>query len=290
MLQATLEKWGYEVLTCADGSEAWDALQKDDCPKLAIMDWMMPEMDGPTICGKLREQHDRPYTYVILVTSRDRREDLLAGLDAGADDYVIKPFDPTELELRLRIGQRIVQLQEQLIAARDAFEYQAAHDSLTGLWNRRAVLDLLAKELSRARREHGPLSVVIVDIDKFKNINDTHGHLAGDSVLCEVAETIQASVRAYDSVGRYGGEEFIIVIPGSDLDHAAQQAERLRAGIESKTFNVDGKGIGVTISLGVAQVDPSRDPDLDSIVRRADEALYEAKRLGRNRVETAGHD
>lgn len=287
MLHAALTEWGYDVVTCLDGSETWAELQKEDCPKLAIIDWMMPVIDGPTICAKLREQIDRPYTYVILATSRDSKEDLLEGLDAGADDYITKPFDRTELKLRLSIGERIVRLQEELISARDDFEYQAAHDSLTGLWNRRAVLTTLKGELARAERKGSQLSVVIGDLDHFKSVNDNFGHLAGDAVLRNVAERIGDSVRAYDAIGRYGGEEFLLVFPDCGLQEARAQAERVRSKLCEEPIVTSEGAIAVTISLGVAEAHQAEDWSVDSIIRAADTALYKAKNLGRNRVEVA---
>ena len=287
MLQAALSDWGHDVLTCADGSEAWEELQKEDRPKLAILDWTMPEMDGPTICAKLREQIDRPYTYVILVTSRDSKEDLLEGLEAGTDDYITKPFDRTELRLRLSVGERIVRLQDELISARDDFEYQAAHDSLTGLWNRRAVLATLKGELARAQRKGSRLSVVIGDLDHFKGVNDNLGHLMGDAVLRAVAERINESIRAYDSLGRYGGEEFILVLPDCGLQDAKAQAERIRSRLCAEPISAGEGSVAVTISLGVAEAIQTEDWSVDAVIRAADTALYNAKNLGRNRVELA---
>lgn len=287
MLQAALEKWGYDVVICTDGMEAWNELAKADCPKLAMIDWMMPEMDGPTICRGLREDSTRPYTYVLLFTSKDRREDLLRGLDAGADDYLIKPFDRTELKLRLRIGERIVRLQDQLIQARDDFERQATLDPLTGLYNRRVILDRLEKELEVAIENGKPLSIAIADVDKFKAVNDNHGHLVGDRALTEVAAAIRLTLDSAAITGRYGGEEFLIVLPGLSVDEALPQMEEVRESINRLSFSELDEAINITLSVGMAETSMEKGVTVDEMIKIADKALYSAKRLGRNRVEIA---
>jgi len=288
LVEATLTKWGYDVVAARDGSEAWQHLQADDAPQLAVIDWMMPGMDGVQICHEVRKLAREPYTYIILLTGKNTQEDLIQGLEAGADDYLAKPFDPQELKVRLRAGKRILDLQAELITAREALRVQATHDALTGLWNRAAVLDLVRRELERARREWTPLAVFMVDLDHFKRINDTHGHAAGDAVLRQVAEVLRTSIRPYDGFGRCGGEEFLAVLPGCDAATALRRAETLRARIAEQPIDVpDGPTLNVAASLGVAVIDDPTDVDADSAVRLADEALYEAKRNGRNRVELA---
>lgn len=284
LLQAHLTKWGHEVVACSDGKEAWDVLNRDDSPTLAILDWMMPEMDGVTICREIRTQERQSYIYVILLTAKTKKEDVIEGLEAGADDYIAKPFDAHELKVRVRAGSRIIRLQEDLMSALAASEYQASHDALTGLLNRKATIELLKKELLRADRQTAPLGVIIADLDHFKRINDSYGHLAGDVVLKEVAALMMKSVRPYDSAGRYGGEEFLIVCPACDAECAHGVAERLRC-LLSATPLVTAEGVfNVTMSFGVASVN-CEGADADSIIRMADHALYEAKELGRNRVQ-----
>jgi diguanylate cyclase (GGDEF)-like protein len=224
-----------------------------------------------------------PYTYILMVTSKRTQENVVAGLSAGADDYVTKPFDPEELRVRLRTGKRIVCLQDQLIAAREALLEAATHDSLTGLWNRAAILNTLATELSRADRDHGSVGVVIVDLDDFKQVNDTHGHLVGDEVLRAVARTMRGNVRPYDSVGRIGGEEFMIVLPGCNAVNAVSHAERLRTAMEETVVQTAAGPLSITASLGVSVGQSS--PQAWGLMRAADQALYAAKRAGRNRVE-----
>ena len=288
MLEAFLTKWGYEVVVAGDGQEAWQVLQQDDAPKLAILDWMMPGMEGVQVCRRLRERADHPYVYVLMLTSRDRKQDLVEGIEAGADDYLIKPFDAHELRAHLHAGKRILDLQQELISARDALRVQATHDPLTGLWNHAAIFDILRRELERAQRQRTSLGVVMADLDHFKQINDTYGHPAGDAVLREATRRMQSAVRTYDSIGRYGGEEFLIVVPGADEASALHQGERLRASISKAPIEVDpSSAIPLTISLGVTAPAEPKASNLESLLRAADLALYEAKRKGRNRVEMA---
>jgi two-component system, cell cycle response regulator len=192
LLQGALHGWGYQVVLAEDGEQAWRALQGPDPPSIALLDWMMPGLDGLEVCRKVRQAGREPYTYVILLTGRDRQEDVVAGLAAGADDYLRKPFDNLELEARIRTGRRIVELQAELIAAREALRQQATTDPLTGLANRRTILETLGRELERCRRSKAACAVVFVDLDHFKQVNDTHGHSAGDEVLRQTAATMRA--------------------------------------------------------------------------------------------------
>jgi two-component system cell cycle response regulator len=285
LLEVHLSKWGHQVVACSDGAQAWQVLSAEDPPKLAILDWMMPEMDGVTLCGEIRKPEKHPYTYIILLTSKNLKEDVVAGLEAGADDYIIKPFDVHELKVRVRAGTRIVKLQEDLLAALSVSEFQASHDALTGIWNRRAILEKVQQELDRSSRNGTNLGLVIGDVDYFKKVNDNYGHLAGDAVLRELAKRIDSSLRSYDSVGRYGGEEFIILIPGSDGADAAELAERLRASFEHLPVQADEGEFRCTMSFGATALDGRADFGLNSLIKEADEALLLAKSRGRNRVE-----
>jgi diguanylate cyclase (GGDEF)-like protein len=285
MLARMLESSGYDVVAASDGDEAWRILERDDAPRLAILDWMMPGMTGPDLCRKLRERKREPYTYVLLLTARTDKQDVVEGMDAGADDYVTKPFEARELQVRLRAGRRILDLQADLVKAREALREQATHDPLTGLWNRYALLEALEREHSRAARGGTPLAVIMLDLDHFKRVNDTYGHLAGDAVLRQTAKRMQAVVRSYDLVGRFGGEEFLIVLPGTSGANAAQLAERLRAAVAHEPVSQDLLRIPVTASLGVGASGPEPSGDPQTLIRVADEALYRAKERGRNRVE-----
>lgn len=284
MLEAVLIKWGYEVISVADGTEAWETMQKSDAPKLAILDWMMPGIEGVEICRKLREnkKNEEQYTYLILLTSKRSKENIVSGMEAGADDYVVKPFDQHELRVRIRAGQRIVQLQSELLVAKQDLLIQSKTDSLTGVLNRRAILSQIETELSRAKREKKDLSLSILDIDHFKKINDTYGHMVGDDVIREVVKRISVAVRTYDSLGRFGGEEFLVVMPGAKELEAYSICERIRSAINVKDFAINGLKIHLTVSLGFVTGDGNT--DIDDLIVRADKALYQAKGNGRNRT------
>jgi diguanylate cyclase (GGDEF)-like protein len=285
ILQAYLAKWGYEVVTVPDGRQAWELLQQDDAPRLAILDWMMPELDGTSVCREVRRLNRQPYIYLILLTARGYHEDVVTGLEAGADEYLTKPFDPYELRARLRAGARIVELQDSLIQAREALREQAMHDYMTHLLNRRATMDFCVSELSRATREQHPLSAMMVDIDDFKSINDRFGHLTGDGVLCEVAGRLRTCTRTYDAVGRFGGDEFLVVVPGCGTAQALAQAERLREVVCAQPITFNDLSINVTVSVGVATLCRPTQHGLQALIASADQALYRAKAGGRNRIE-----
>jgi len=282
LLERTLVALGHEVTAVGDGDAAAAALLRSDGPRLAILDWMMPGSSGLDVCRAVR-QRPEPYVYVLLLTSRDRREDIVTGLDAGADDFLTKPFDALELRARLRPGERVVSLQEGLIEARDALREQAVRDSLTGLWNRGMILDQLERELHRSRREGKPLAVAIADLDHFKQVNDTLGHTAGDAVLREAAERMRGAVRDCDFVGRYGGEEFLLILPGCDGPAGLHVAERVRRRVGDAPVRAGETPAPVTVSIGLAAAGPDG-AEADDLIRAADEALYRAKAAGRDRV------
>jgi diguanylate cyclase (GGDEF)-like protein len=284
-LEVSLRRWGYEVVVAFDGAEAMQVLQRPDHPRLAILDRRMPHIDGLEVCRQIRSRTADIYTYLILLTSDDTQAAVLEGFAAGADDYVKKPFEAQELKARLKTGARIVELQEQLIATREALRIEAMHDSLTRALNRVAFFEIFEREVVRARRKQTSLALIMADIDRFKDINDRHGHLAGDTVLRETARRLLASVRATDAVGRYGGEEFIIVAPECALNEAVALAERFRHVIAGKPIEAGGAALSVTMSFGV-----SATSDMDQanrLLKSADEALYQAKESGRNRVAPA---
>jgi diguanylate cyclase (GGDEF)-like protein len=287
MLEAFLVKWGFEVMVATEGEKAWGILQGNDAPRLAVLDWMMPGRDGIDICRSLRQRKGRAYIYIILLTARGQKEDIVEGLEAGADDYITKPFDPYELRARLRAGRRIVELQEQLLQAREALRDQASRDPLTGLWNHGTIQAILRKEVARASRTHGPFAVAMADVDRFKSINDTYGHPAGDAVLREASRRLRGAMRTYDSLGRYGGDEFMAVVPGCDPEGVARFAESFRARIDRKAIETPEGMIPVTLSLGVVALENLRDVKPETLVRVADAALYRAKIAGRNRVALA---
>lgn len=274
MVAAMLRKWGYEVLAVSSGDEAWGVLQGDDPPRLAVLDWVMPGLNGVDICRKVRGEMlgtDR-YFYLILLTAKTSREEIVSGLEAGADDYMVKPFDPSELHVRVGIGKRILTLHEELVAAKEALRFQAMRDALTGTYNRAAALRRLKEELDRARRDRKPLSLLMMDIDHFKKINDTYGHLVGDAVIKETVRRMQSVVRSYDVVGRFGGEEFLVVLPNADEKIAVQVAERIRAAVSAHPVTDDAVSVTVTLSAGVATVE-SASCGVDALIQSADDAL-----------------
>jgi diguanylate cyclase (GGDEF)-like protein len=276
LIAGTLERHGHTVVTVSDGAQAIKALLDADGPRFAIVDWMMPGVDGLSVCREVRKSAGA-YTYLILLSARDGTESAVTGLDAGADDYLLKPVDGAELLARIRSGGRILDLQAALVA-------EATRDHLTGLWNRRMVSEQLQRELNRARHERRPLCVAMVDLDGFKQVNDAFGHAGGDAVLRESAAALLSQLRQYDFIGRYGGDEFVCVLPGCDAPVGRAIAERLRAIIASEPFTFGDQKISASISIGLASTG-SAGLEPEALIRAADEALYRAKARGRNRVE-----
>lgn len=279
LLQNSLLEWGYEVVVARDGKEALAILDQADRPSLAVLDWMMPGADGPEICRWLRSCQKDSYVYIILLTARNQEGDLVRGLESGADDYMVKPFKSDELKYRLRIGQRIIEQEQKILRL-------ASTDDLTGLLTRRAFRERMENEMQRMRREKGMMGIIIGDIDLFKSVNDTYGHLAGDMVLQHFAQCLQENCRSYDYVGRYGGEEFIIGVPGAGLLETTEIAERIRNTIQNTSIPLPGRDavIKITASFGVDAVN-LRNGNVhmaEELINHADEALYLAKARGRN--------
>jgi len=278
---------GHQVQLAGDGLDALAQACTPNAPRLLILDWMMPGLQGPEVCRQIREHLSGRYQYILLLTAKDTKADVVAGLEAGADDYLTKPFDSHELLARVRVGVRMLKLHDSLLAAQDALRFQATHDPLTAIWNRGALLELTRAEVERAQRKLTSLSLFMIDIDHFKRVNDKLGHLAGDSVLHEIAQRLIATVRPYDVVGRYGGEEFVVVAAELNPERPYDFAERLRSAVSSPPVGFDGGQLHVTVSIGVATVQPAWDCSVEEMIRRADTALYAAKHHGRNRVELA---
>ena len=285
LVETSVRRWGYDAVVARDGLEASQILHSPDAPKLAILDWLMPGLDGIELCRELSDADGDDYTYILLLTRKRNRSDVVQGLEAGADDYIIKPFDPQELKVRLHTGKRILCLLEQLKAARETLRDLAAHDPLTGLWNHSSIIDLLVNEIDRAERQGTYVGVALVDLDHFKSINDAHGHLVGDRVLHEAAQVMSRTIRPYDAVGRLGGEEFLVVLPGCDQINAVGHAERLRLALHRIAVNTPLGPVHFTASIGVAVVGPENRSDARTAIQNADSAMYVAKRAGRDRVE-----
>ena len=284
-----LRGWGFDVVLAETGAEAWTLLEQPTAPKLVLLDWVLPDLDGIELCRRIRQTGlSGQYIYVILLTSKEGRQNMLEALQAGADDYLMKPFDELELKARLHVGKRILDLQEELVAARESMRHAATHDSLTGLLNRAEILGMLERELDRSRRERKPVSVILADVDHFKKVNDCHGHLFGDSALREIAQRLHSKLRMYDGVGRYGGEEFLLVLPGCNTADALVRANELREVISERPLVSAGVERAITMSLGVAVSECVGVKEMEIVLKRADSALYLAKDNGRNRVEYLG--
>ena len=284
MLVAVTRKWGYEPIAVEDGEAAWQVMQGDEPPRLLLLDWEMPKINGLDLCRRLREQESSDPPYMILLTARSGTDDIVAGLEGGANDYVLKPFETAELQARLQVGGRMLDLQGELNRAKEVMAFQANHDALTGLSNRRAVMEAMDQEMARSKRNLQPLYIGMCDIDHFKVINDTYGHLAGDAALQEVANRFKATLRPYDLVGRYGGEEFLILL-NSDESHVQGLFERVRRAIADEPFVFDQETLQVTISCGITIFSPPKDERNGlELLAAADAALYEAKGSGRNRT------
>lgn len=282
MLEKTLQRAGYEVTAVKNGRQAVEELCRPEGPRLALLDWMMPEFDGPAVCREVRRQRSQSHVHLVLLTSRNSKQDVVTGLASGADDYLIKPFDPEELKARLHTGIRILQLEDNLLEAREEMRYKATHDSLTSLLNRGTIVELLARELTRTRRENSCTIAVLGDLDHFKLVNDTHGHLVGDEVLREVAKRLLGSVRSYDFVGRYGGEEFLLVLNNCDSKKSMQRAEEIRAAVCRSPIPTSRGPMSITVSVGVIASRGREQQTVEQLLCEVDRALYSAKAAGRN--------
>ena len=280
-LCAALEEWGLTPVVAESGNRALELLEQDNPPHLLILDWSMPGISGPELCKILRARADGQFFYILMLTGKEGNEAVIEAMEAGADDFLSKPFDHRVLKVRIAAGSRIVRLEQTL-------NQLASRDSLTQCWNRRMIDELFDSTLAEARRKGSALCVMMVDIDHFKAINDTYGHAIGDIALQHMVAILNQNLREYDQVGRYGGEEFIVVLPTTDRDSAWGIAERVRSAVEYQPSVLsDGREISMTVSIGLAMFEPKRDPDRRSLMERADQALYKAKRSGRNRIIVA---
>ena len=287
MLKVILKKCGHEVVEAIDGREAWEMLQKVDAPRLAILDWMMPLMDGLEVVRRVRALPTPQPPYIIMLTAKDEKAYDMSGLDAGINDYLAKPFDPVELRAKVEVGCRMVELHAELVAAQQALAHQATHDPLTSLPNRRAILEQATKELARANRQGSALSIGICDIDNFKQINDLYGHQTGDEVLCGFARIMGNSIRIGDYLGRIGGEEFLLILPGKvgmavEMSTAFNRlCKRIAA---SKVLTKSGE-LSITVTIGFASA--AAGLTIDEMLAAADTALHQANNEGGNRVACA---
>ncbi len=287
-LASSIKAWGYGVVAAKDGEKAWEVLSKDHgnsdeetegLVRLAIIDWDMPKMDGIELCRKIRNEffeERKYYIYIILLTGKDSQDDIIKGLSAGADDYVTKPFNFLELKARLKNGERIIQLENRQMEL-------ANIDTLTQVWTRAKILDFLDEELERGQRENKPTGAVMIDVDFFKQVNDTHGHMVGDIVLSEVAARLKATMRRYDKIGRYGGDEFLAVFPDCTQKALEQIAKRMLQASTQNGIKAEGSQLNITLSLGGASTEQSSHCSRDTLIEASDRALLMSKRNGRNR-------
>ena len=280
-LESLLVKLGYTVVIARDGTEAWDLLDREDAPSLVILDWLMPGIDGVEVCRRVRRSNRSPYTYILMLTIKGEIPDLVTGMEAGADDYLSKPFDLDELRVRIGAGERILNLHKEL-------RLLGTHDDLTGLLNRGTIRALLQREMALIAREGASVGLILADLDNFKRVNDTRGHGTGDAVLREASKRMAVCIRPYDALGRWGGEEFLTVLPGCGMQGALKVAERMRSSLADQPITVQGGRVAVTASLGVAVADAGSGVEIDDLIRAADVALYRAKAEGRNRVVASG--
>jgi diguanylate cyclase (GGDEF)-like protein len=287
LLEKTLERAGYEVMAVENGKVAFEELCKPGGPRLALLDWVMPELDGPGVCRAVRVRSEQTYVYMVLLTSKGTKEETVLGLESGADDYLTKPFNAEELRARLRVGERILLLEDRLVEARENMRFRATHDQLTSLLNRGAVMDLLTRELHRSRREQKSTAIILGDVDHFKRVNDTLGHLVGDEVLMEIANRLLSSVRSYDFVGRYGGEEFLVVLNSCDPAFAATRAEEIRLAISHRPIQTAKGPLSLTMSAGLLLSSEWGIKSLEELLHQVDNALYEAKSAGRDCLRIA---
>jgi len=274
-----LRQWNFDFVAVANGNEAWELLQKPSAPAMILLDWMLPGVDGIELCHRIRTLGaDGTYFYVVMLTAKQRKHDLLSAMAAGADDYLAKPVDPSELKARVLVGKRILELQQSL-------RFSATHDFLTRLLNRGEMLAGLERELARSQRTGQPVAILLADVDHFKQINDSMGHAAGDEVLKQLAHRLKSGLRPYDLAGRYGGEEFLFILPTCDLKPATQRAEQLRLSVARDPVLTAFGGIPVTLSVGLTVYQPGASIESERLLQEADRALYVAKQKGRNCVQ-----
>lgn len=285
VLRGVVASTGHQAVEAASGLEAWEMLQRENI-RMLIAGWMMPGLDCRELVRRIRSAGWPRYTYIILLAATNGRDDVVEGLNTGADDCMARPFLHEELLARVGVGMRLLEVETRLNASLAREEAKATLDSVTGLPNRRALHDRARLELNRARREKRSLSIIMMDIDRFKQINDEFGHAAGDDALLRAAEALQKGTRDYDYTGRWGGDEFLVVLPGTPLSQAALVAERIRASVETIHLRTGGAdAMSLRCSLGVACSSSASHPvELTELLHQADDALYRAKAEGRNRV------
>lgn len=288
MLQNLARKWGYEPVMAEDGQQALQQLGQHEPPRLILLDWEMPGLNGLDVCHRVRSIETPDPPFIILLTVRGSAGDVVAGLEAGANDYISKPFDRTELRARLKVGRRMLDLQTQLNDAHRELRSRATHDPLTGLLNRSSILEELESEIARTQRAGSCLCIGLCDLDHFKKINDAYGHLAGDTLLRDISHHMRCHLRPYDKIARFGGEEFLILtnaLSNSGQSGCRTHLERLRASVQDARFLHEGVRIPVTMSIGgVCFQAGQAAEETEKLLSLAEAALNSAKSQGRNRT------
>jgi two-component system cell cycle response regulator len=303
LMERMLRSNGYDVVTAENGRQALHELSREDRPRLALLDWMMPELDGLDVCREIRARHNKSYIYILLVTARESPDDIVAGLKAGADDYLTKPCHHAELKARLHAGRRVLTLEDELVESREALRFEATHDALTSVLNRGAVLSQIQNELNVSQQSKCSTSLLLCDVDHFKQVNDTYGHLVGDEVLRQISSRLSNCARPGDLVGRYGGEEFIILLKDCELKDCGQdrlllagqkpfdrdtflhRAEQIREAVSSRPVSTQAGPLSISVSIGAITIDPlTAAMPVETLLAHADEALYRAKAAGRDRA------
>ncbi len=273
-----LTEWGFEYESVGSGTEAVKLLESANPPDLVLLDWLLPGLDGIDVLRRIRKLTQGTYIYTVMLTAKTHKKDRITAMEAGADDYLAKPIDPTDLRSRIVVGKRILDLQQSL-------RFAATHDFLTNLLNRSEILVSLQREIARGAREQACMTIILADLDHFKRVNDTLGHAAGDEVLKEVARRLKVALRPYDLVGRYGGEEFLILLPGCTLENGLRRADAIRSLVCKDPIQTPFGTSAVTLSMGLTETSACRDCSVSEFLHEADLSMYEAKKKGRNRVE-----
>jgi diguanylate cyclase (GGDEF)-like protein len=284
ILKMTLESWGHEVVEATDGAVALQILQDDNPPKLAILDLSMPKMDGITVCQQVRQNRSATPVYIILLTANTRKELIVTGLEAGADDYVTKPFDTGELHARVKVGMRMVELQmslaqrvAELELAQESLRNLSLSDDLTGLYNRRGFFTLAEQQLNSARREGRDASLIYIDMDGLKRLNDTHGHEMGSRAIQEVADILRETFRSSDLIARIGGDEFVIFETSNGANDGGNDVQRLQNNVSHHNAR-PSRNYEISLSIGVALMSADSALTLDELIKHGDREMYEQKR------------